>query len=178
MKKYSLVLILCFIAKLVSANTVTTSNGNASLNSSISMNIATDNCIISNSASLRGLVEFDDVSIEDLKQHATYTESIPLEINCTPGATTALISVTPAPGYQLVTDGADGRITTDLAGVGLAVYWQATVAEVNMSAGYSQRFNYHGRPINASLLVKTVTTGTNIKPGIFHSAIVIAVTYI
>lgn len=160
------------------AGTVTSNNGIANLSANISMNIATDNCSISTSTVLPNNVQLDDVSVDDLLQHVTYSEQIPLEINCTPGATSALISVSPAPGYQLVSDGSDGRVTTDLSGVGLAVYWQSTISEVNMSPGHSQRFNYHGSPINASLLVKTVATSNNIRAGVYHSAIVIAVTYI
>lgn len=178
MKKMCCILLPMLMAPTLQASTVTANNGTASVSANLAMTIATDNCTISNSSSIRTNVVFDDISVEDLRQHTTFTEDIPLEITCSPGATAALISVSPAPGYQLVTDGSDGRVTTDLAGVGLAVYWQSTVSEVNMSPGFNTRFNYRGQPINASLLVKPVAINANISPGDYHSAIVVAVTYI
>lgn len=102
----------------------------------ISMVVADVTCQLNNGQGLSQQVVMPLVSVAELQAGQGKSADAPLSVNCTnsPSQPQSInLSVQPATGSSLVTDGGDGQLKTSKTGVGLLLTWKHNGQPVDLT---------------------------------------------
>lgn len=104
----------------------------------ISMVVADITCQLNNGQGLSQQIAMPLVSLAELQAGQGRSAEAPLIVNCAGSSTqpqSILLSVQPAAGSSLMTDGSDGQLKTSKTGVGLQLTWKYNGLPVSLAEG-------------------------------------------